>query len=71
MDPAPVSSLSFESLAPCSESCRYAEKMRGEYLDWIWCTRPGASTRVVHAGDDCARFAALGSPSDLSAKSVA
>jgi hypothetical protein len=44
------------TLAPCSQSCRFAEPLGGDYSDWMWCTRPEASVRVTPPASDCAAF---------------
>jgi len=56
------------TLTPCGQGCRYAEPMRGDYCDWMWCSRPGATTRVVHTSTDCRWFEAAGALRDTPAK---
>ena len=44
------------TLAPCSQSCRFAEPLGGDYADWIWCLRPDAAVRVKPLASDCPAF---------------
>lgn len=41
---------------PCSLGCRYAEPVRGDYPDWIWCNHPRATSRMKSTASECPRF---------------
>jgi hypothetical protein len=45
-----------QQLTVCNAACRFAEPMRGEYIDWIWCTHPRATERLKNKSFECARF---------------
>ena len=45
-----------QQLTVCNAACRYAEPMRGEYIDWIWCTHPCAADRLKNSSFECVRF---------------
>lgn len=46
---------------PCGTDCIYAQAVPAREGDWIWCDRPGALTRLRHAGLECADFSSAGS----------
>lgn len=56
MTPAPAPVKPPAQLVRCGLGCRYAEPLRGEYLEWIWCTRPAATKRVHSIDSDCHWF---------------
>jgi len=43
----------------CHPDCRYAEPLRDDYTDWVWCTRPGVDVRIRPLGGDCRRIVGL------------
>jgi len=57
MNPVPAHVKPPAQLVPCGLGCRYAEPLRDEYLDWVWCTRPAAIRRVHSIDSDCHWFA--------------
>lgn len=48
------------SVQPCDLSCGYARALNDSLYsdDWLWCSHPQRSLRLVHAGRDCPRFQA-------------
>lgn len=42
------------AVGACSPGCRYAEPLRDDYHEWLWCTRPGAAVRIRQLGSECA-----------------
>jgi hypothetical protein len=53
---APLQHPPSQQLTMCNAACRYAEPMRGEYVDWIWCTHPRATERLKNSSFECVRF---------------
>ncbi len=68
METFPVINASSAVLVPCGPGCRHAEPLRGEYADWVWCHRAGATERVKHMGSDCRWFDATDSIPQHSAR---
>lgn len=62
MESSSLNSSAAASSTSCSLGCRYAETLRGEYSEWIWCVRPDALNRVRHVSSECRVFTSLHSP---------
>lgn len=52
--------------ASCHTGCAYAEPLRGDYPDWIWCTHPGAAVRVRAIASECPWFPPAATTAPLS-----
>lgn len=59
MESSSLNSSAADSSTSCSLGCRYAETLRGEYSEWIWCARPGALNRVRHVSSECRMFTSI------------